>query len=629
MPGRSIGWDLHTPDDPADEPSHWQRYGFDGAGRLNAVSSPAGEYSYSYVEQSHLLASVTGPVHTVTNSYESGRDAMTSKTNAAASGTVSRLSARYDALGLSVMRTELSSGDGLEMIGVETDDNPLAPQAGLLQDASGGHGPMSTPLVSPLQSPLLPSTSFTERDARFEGSTPGAPDQKLEEESFAFLYDGIGNRLTARKGTDSTAYTPNALNQYTDIDGIEPVYDADGNLFSDGKNRFHWDAENRLTLVEPLVATEGSKRLEFKYDYIGRRVSKKVWTHTGGSWTDTSTTAFVYDGWNLIEEVSTSSQTASINHYTWGLDLSLSLQGAGGVGGLLSVVCAPFTESGLIGDWLLPIGYVPLALSNVEGEAPSTFHYTFDLNGNVSEVLDESGSIAAHYEYGPFGELTREFHSSNSHLSLLTFNFSTKYYDAELETYYYGYRFYDPSHGRWLNRDPINELGSMVVRGNRHFDVIQERNLYAFAGNEAVNFWDVLGLAYFAYRPLGGILGWGGVIGKGLDDKQNTVMGHEQLFFEDGKTPSNLGFFDDGTTKTESDTSKYKSPHDTGWNDCIMRMAASNVSLQDYCLLGKPGPTNKFNCQDWADAVRVEYRKLVGDRNVIQQCCPTSSEKAK
>ena len=54
VPGRSIGWDLHTPDDPADAPSHWQRYGFDGAGRLNAVSSPAGEYSYTYVECYHF-----------------------------------------------------------------------------------------------------------------------------------------------------------------------------------------------------------------------------------------------------------------------------------------------------------------------------------------------------------------------------------------------------------------------------------------------------------------------------------------------------------------------------------------------------------------------------------------------
>ena len=259
VPGRSIGWDLHTPDDPVAAPSHWQRYGFDGAGRLNAVSSPAGEYSYSYVEQSHLLASVTGPVHTVTNSYESGRDAMTSKTNAAASGTVSRFGAKYDALGRRVETSRSGSA-------------------------------FAQNFVSDYQYDLLGQLT---KDERFAGEVPGDPAAKLEAQSFGFLYDGIGNRLSAQKGSDSTDYTSNALNQYTDIDGIEPVYDADGNLFSDGKNRFHWDAENRLTLVEPLVPTEGSKRLEFKYDYIGRRVSKQVWTRTGGSWTDESTTAFV------------------------------------------------------------------------------------------------------------------------------------------------------------------------------------------------------------------------------------------------------------------------------------------------------------------------------------------------
>ena len=442
MPGRSIGWDLHTPDDPAAAPSHWQRYGFDGAGRLNAVSSPSGEYSYTYVDQSHLLASVTGPVHTVTNSYESGRDAMTSKTNAVASSTVSRFGARYDALGRSVETSRSGSA-------------------------------FAQNFVSDYQYDLLGQLT---KDERFAGEVPGDPAAKLEGESFSFLYDGIGNRLTAQKGTDTTAYTPNALNQYTDVDGIEPVYDADGNLFSDGKNRLHWDAENRLTLVEPLVATEGSKRLEFKYDYIGRRVSKQVWTHTGGAWTDESTTAFVYDGWNLIEEISTSSQTASINHYTWGLDLSGTLQGAGGVGGLL-------------------------ALSNVEGLGqPQTFHYTFDLNGNVSELLDSSGSIAAHYEYGPFGELLRETYPSSAlseverpalsevERSLLTFNFSTKYYDAALKTYYYGYRYYDPTHGRWLNRDPIEESGGL--------------NLYGFVGNDAVNRWDLWGMAFQSINDL-------------------------------------------------------------------------------------------------------------------------------
>ena len=35
--------------------------------------------------------------------------------------------------------------------------------------------------------------------------------------------------------------------------------------------------------------------------------------------------------------------------------------------------------------------------------------------------------------------------------------FSTKYYDAETDLYYYGYRYYSPSLGRWISRDPITE----------------------------------------------------------------------------------------------------------------------------------------------------------------------------
>jgi len=60
------------------------------------------------------------------------------------------------------------------------------------------------------------------------------------------------------------------------------------------------------------------------------------------------------------------------------------------------------------------------------------------------------------------------------------FRFSTKYYDAEIGLYYYGYRYYSPSMGRWLNRDPIEEQGGL--------------NLYGFVGNNPVDRWDFLGL---------------------------------------------------------------------------------------------------------------------------------------
>ena len=41
------------------------------------------------------------------------------------------------------------------------------------------------------------------------------------------------------------------------------------------------------------------------------------------------------------------------------------------------------------------------------------------------------------------------------------FMFSTKFYDWETGLYYYGYRYYNPSTGRWLSRDPLqrNKVG--------------------------------------------------------------------------------------------------------------------------------------------------------------------------
>jgi RHS repeat-associated protein len=59
------------------------------------------------------------------------------------------------------------------------------------------------------------------------------------------------------------------------------------------------------------------------------------------------------------------------------------------------------------------------------------------------------------------------------------FLFSTKYYDWETGLYYYGYRYYDPSTGRWLSRDPIEERGGS--------------NLSAFVGNAPLDYFDFLG----------------------------------------------------------------------------------------------------------------------------------------
>ena len=76
----------------------------------------------------------------------------------------------------------------------------------------------------------------------------------------AYVFDSIGNRITATDGSGggatTTGYTPNKLNQYTAIDPgteVNPVHDPDGNLLEDaGVNamayglKYEWDAENRI-----------------------------------------------------------------------------------------------------------------------------------------------------------------------------------------------------------------------------------------------------------------------------------------------------------------------------------------------------------------------------------------------
>jgi RHS repeat-associated protein len=59
------------------------------------------------------------------------------------------------------------------------------------------------------------------------------------------------------------------------------------------------------------------------------------------------------------------------------------------------------------------------------------------------------------------------------------FQFSTKYTDNETKLVYYGHRYYQPSAGRWLSRDPIEEGGG--------------RNLYGMCENNCPNIFDALG----------------------------------------------------------------------------------------------------------------------------------------
>jgi len=86
-------------------------------------------------------------------------------------------------------------------------------------------------------------------------------------------------------------------------------------------------------------------------------------------------------------------------------------------------------------------------------------------------VIDSAEATAATYTYDAFGNLMVKTGSLDQ-----PFQFSTKRYDAQTGLVYYGYRFYSPIQGRWINRDPLGESGGM--------------NLYRFVGNSPLNYID-------------------------------------------------------------------------------------------------------------------------------------------
>lgn len=372
-------------------------------GRLATVSNPSqanSTFTYGYNANGFALVdTVTGPVHTVTNTYEPNRNILDVKTNQ-----VTGVQTPVSAFDYSV--NELGQRDQVATSG----------------SAFGN--------------------SFT-RDFGYDAKGQVVSDNHDTNNTFdrTYAFDGIGNRTSATEDTTTVNYTANSLNQYTAVGTNSLTHDADGNLTNDGTKKYVYDAENRLVQV---IDQSDVEIASYEYDAYSRRITKTA---------NSTTTRFVYDGWN---PVAVYTGTTLAKAYTWGQDLSGSMQGAGGVGGLLAVK---------------------------ENSSGNSHYPTYDGNGNVSEYLDSTGTVSAHYEYDAFGKTVV---SNGTKAGDFAHRFSTKQWDGEASLYYYVYRFYSADTARWSSRDPMEESWDT-----------DELNLYSFVGNDGINFVDLLGLQGF------------------------------------------------------------------------------------------------------------------------------------
>jgi RHS repeat-associated protein len=283
--------------------------------------------------------------------------------------------------------------------------------------------------------------------------------------------------LNYRTNNGSTeAFTVDGLNQLGTVQNVGNFsYDGNGNLITvEDFIAYQWDDENRLvdwyygTVASGAAPEEGDQWVEFKYDGLGRLRQRVEHFYDGTTWDVMKFVNYIYDGMRVIQERA-QNNTPTVS-YTRGSDLSGTLEGAGGIGGLLA---RSHGYSG--GNW-------------------STHNYYHsDGNGNITYLVTSAQGLAASYRYDPFGNIIAQ---SGTLSEDNVYRFSSKEYVPTTGEYYYGYRWYDPYLQRWLNRDPLGETGFESMRqkrgvGQTEFSEIEEGpNSFCFVVNDPIGLID-------------------------------------------------------------------------------------------------------------------------------------------
>jgi RHS repeat-associated protein len=267
---------------------------------------------------------------------------------------------------------------------------------------------------------------------------PGAQQRVV---NYAYTTDKL-NRISVHDTAapvQTTSYTPNALNQYTNVGGAGYNYDAKFNLTWATGFSAAYDAANRMVSASNASMAVNAE-VELVYDGLGRCVKRTI---------DNVTTIILYDDWKPIAEWDgwTEDYFQAWNVYGPGADEILLRHEA-------------------------KMGYI---------------RYHSDPNGNVKFLLDNDGAVVEKYTYDVFGrpkimgaggEERASCHYNNRFL------FQGREYIDEIGVYDYRNRFYHPELGRFLQVDPTGfDAGDM--------------NLFRYCGDDPIDGSDPTGLTAF------------------------------------------------------------------------------------------------------------------------------------
>jgi RHS repeat-associated protein len=242
-------------------------------------------------------------------------------------------------------------------------------------------------------------------------------------------------------------------------------FDLNGNMLTNGTRFFEYDDENQLIrITEP-----GAWKSEFAYDgKMRRRIRREYsWSVTLDTWHLTQEIRYIYDG-NLVLQERDGNNLPTLS-LTRGRDLSGTLDGTGGIGGLLAR-----TDNRLF------------AIRDLQSHA----YYHADGNGNISCLVNTNQQVVARYLYDPYGNIVSR---SGSLADANLYRFSSKELHSASGLVHYLYRCYEPGLQRWLTRDPYEDYGlqEFFAAGS---PLGNEPNLHLFVRNNPMSMVDSWGL---------------------------------------------------------------------------------------------------------------------------------------
>ena len=294
--------------------------------------------------------------------------------------------------------------------------------------------------------------------------------------TYTYVYDSVGNVTSKKTHAYTTASTPGTAtstvafsydtthsDRLTSFGGKAITYDQQGcPLTYDGKT-YTWTrgkltkiATGGATLnpgIKAIVTPVSSESWTYTYNGNGQRTEKEysylpaIGQIPSYNYTTSSTTKFTYDhSGRLVQESLTENykNTSSLTTITKYL----------------------YDDSGIIG-------------MVYDG---TTYYFHRNIQGDVVGVYNSAGTKVVGFTYDAYGNCTVSGDTSLAYRCKIRYR--GYYFDTETGLYWVQTRYYNPQWCRWISPDTLDYLDPETSHG---------LNLYAYCGNDPVNFADPSG----------------------------------------------------------------------------------------------------------------------------------------